>query len=283
MPDFAILDSHMHLMDTGTFAYQWLDEAPTLDRSFSPEDYAAARKSVDVEGCVFMEVWVANDQRIREVDWVGEIARKHPVVRAIVAAVPLEDPAATTRYLEQLRGKPLVRGVRRVTEREASGYTLTPDYLESTRLLGKERYTSDLCIFHHQLAEAAELAQRCPDTQIVLDHLGKPNIGVDGFDVARWKKDLKELARRPNVAAKISGLANRARQPSTLDQVRPYIEYVIECFGIDRCMYGSDWPVVTLGGTYAHWVTLLDAATESFSADERKKLFSGTAKKIYRL
>jgi L-fuconolactonase len=283
MSDIAIFDSHMHLMDPARFNYQWLAEAPPLARAFSPEDYAAARRSVNVEGCVFIEVWTAAEQRMAEVGWVSELARTNPVVRAIVAAVSLEDPAATQQYIEQLRHYPLVRGIRRITEPEMPDFTLAPAYLQSTRLLGKEGLTSDLCILNHQIVEAAKLAQLCPDTHFVLDHLGKPDIGMDGFDVARWRQDLKELSRRPNVVAKISGLVNRARQPSTLEQVRPYVEYLIECFGVDRCMFGSDWPVVTLGGTYEHWVTLLDAATKSYSDDERSRLFSGTAKAIYRI
>jgi L-fuconolactonase len=281
--DLALFDSHMHLMDPGKFHYVWLEWAPPLNRTFYPEDYAAARQAVNVEGCIFVEVWTAASQQIAEVDWGGDLAAKHPVVKAIIAGISLEDTNATRRSLEALPKRPMVRGVRRVTEAEGPDFSLTPAYIESTRLLAKADLPSDICISNHQLAETIKLVQLCPDTQFVLDHLGKPDIGTDGFDVGRWKAEIKELSRRPNVAAKISGLCNRARQPATVEQIRPYIEYTVECFGAERCMFGSDWPVVTLGGTYELWAGIFKEATQAYSAAERKSLFSATAKRIYRL
>ena len=127
------------------------------------------------------------------------------------------------------------------------------------------------------------MVRQCPDTQFVLNHLCKPDIGDPAFDVARWRREIKELSRRPNVVAKISGLVNRAVQPSTVEQIKPYVDHMVDCFGFDRCMFGSDWPVADLGGGFAHWVGVLDVATKSASEDERRKLFRDTAKRIYRL
>jgi predicted TIM-barrel fold metal-dependent hydrolase len=283
MPDFAIIDSHMHLMDPSRFYYRWLVEAPPLNRAFFPEDYAAARKGVDVEGAVFMEVWVGDDERIAEVDWVANFAAKNPLIKAILAAVLLEDPERTRRDIEELKRRPLVRGVRKVTEPDPPGYTLAPGFLESTRYLGKQGLTSDIAVLNTQINEAAELIRQCPDTQFVLNHLCKPDIADPAFDVARWRREIKELSKRPNVVAKISGLVNRAVQPSTVEQIKPYVDHMIECFGFDRCMFGGDWPVAELGGGLAHWVAVLDAATKSASEDERRMLFRDTAKRIYRL
>ena len=129
MPDFAIIDSHFHLMDPSRFYYRWLAEAPPLNRTFSPEDYAAARKGVNVEGAVFMEVWVGDDERIAEVDWVTDFAAKNPIIKAILAGILLEDPERARRDIEELKRRPLVRGVRKVTEPDPPGYTLTPGFL----------------------------------------------------------------------------------------------------------------------------------------------------------
>lgn len=283
MADLALLDSHMHLMDPGRFLYGWLSAAPPLNRTFLPDDYAAASGSANVAGCIFVEVWTAADQQVAEADWVRDLAGSHPFVKGVVAAASLEDVAATRRSLEALRGRSLVCGIRRVTEAEADGFMLTPAYVESTRLLGAAGLPSDICISNHQLAEATALVRRCPDTQFVLDHLGKPDIGTEGFDADRWRAEIRELSRHPNAAAKISGLVNRARQPCTVDQLRPYIDHALECFGAERCMFGSDWPVVTLGGSYQLWADLFRQATQSCSDDEKRALFGDTARRLYRL
>ena len=127
-----------------------------------------------------------------------------------------------------------------------------------------------------------EFIRRCPEVAFILDHIGKPGIR-DGL-MQPWKRHIRELSELPNVMCKLSGLATEADHENwNRDQLRPYIDHVIDSFGFDRIMYGGDWPVAELAGKYTDWIEVLDWATSGCTPEERRKLFRDNGVRAYRL
>ncbi|HEX9852667.1 MAG TPA: amidohydrolase family protein, partial [Woeseiaceae bacterium] len=150
------------------------------------------------------------------------------------------------------------------------------------KLLPSHDLAFDICILHHQMPNVIKMVRRCPDVRFVLDHIGKPGIKAGIFDP--WRQHLTELAAMPNVHCKISGVTTEADHKNwTREQLKPYIAYTIETFGFDRIMYGGDWHVSELAGTYPQWVEIVDWIVEGTSREEKRKLFRDNAIRFYRL
>jgi L-fuconolactonase len=214
---------------------------------------------------------------------VQGLAVTTPQLGAIVAHAPLEKGAAVEADLLALKKNPLVRGVRRLLQGEDDArFCLRPGFVEGVKLLAKHDLTFDICIYHHQMASVLELVKQCPDVRFVLDHIGKP--GIKAGLRAPWWNEIKVLSKFPNVSCKISGVITEADHADwTPQDVTPYIAHAIDCFGFDRAMFGSDWHVQELAGTYPGWVDIVDDVVKLASADEKRKLFRETAKAFYRV
>jgi L-fuconolactonase len=140
----------------------------------------------------------------------------------------------------------------------------------------------DLCLYHHQLPAAIELVRAIPEVSFILDHLGKPSIRSGVLDP--WRDQIRRLAAMDNVTCKVSGMATEADWGAWRpEDLRPYLEVVVEAFGWGRLMFGSDWPVSTLAVTYTRWLEVVEELVAGISATEREALFGGTARRVYRL
>jgi L-fuconolactonase len=149
-------------------------------------------------------------------------------------------------------------------------------------LLAELDLTFDACITHVQLPAVTRLAARCPDVTIVLDHLGKPDVARGRLDP--WRADLAALAERPNVVCKLSGLTTEADHRTwTPEALRPYLAHALACFGPERCLVGSDWPVVTLASSYERWFDVLLEFLADMAPPDRDAILSGNARRVYRL
>jgi L-fuconolactonase len=283
MPDFPIVDAHVHLYDPGVVRYGWMRGKPAIDGRHLMAQLDAARGAVEIATLVWVEVDADPGQHLQEVAFVDGLARIDRRIGAIVAHAPLERGAAVTPDLEKLAAHALTRGVRRLLQDEADdAFCLRPGFVEGVRLLARHGLSFDFGIRHRQLASAVELARRCPDVRFVLDHIGKPGIR-DGLSEP-WRTHIAELAELPNVWCKLSGVITEADHRSwTRAQLRPYIDHVIERFGFSRVMFGSDWPVSEQTHRYADWVEIVDQALAGASEDERRRLFRATATAFYRL
>jgi L-fuconolactonase len=176
----------------------------------------------------------------------------------------------------------LVKGIRRLIQGEDIDFCIQPNFMNGVKTLARYGLSFDICIFHPQLANAIRLVEQCPNVQFILDHIGKPDIKNQLFEP--WKQEIKILAEFPNVYCKISGLVTEANHENwTPADLQPYIEHVIDCFGFDRVIYGSDWPVSTLASDYLLWVRTLQEAVSESTPEELKKLFHDNAIKFYRL
>jgi L-fuconolactonase len=283
MPSFPIVDSHVHLYDPGLLSYSWMAEHPRLQRPHLMPDFDRARGPVEVDRLVFVEVDVDRGLNLQEAAWAAGQVAAEPRIAAIVAAAGLERGAAARDELERLAGHPRLRGIRRLIQSEPDPeFCLRPAFVEGVRLLAEYGLSFDLCIRHHQLANATRLVQSCPQVQFVLDHIAKPDIR-NGL-VEPWRTELRALAALPNVVCKISGVVTEADHARwSREQLRPYVEHAVDCFGFRRVMFGGDWPVLDLAAGYGAWVAILDWIVEDCSQDEKRALFCDTAVTTYRL
>lgn len=283
MPDFPIVDTHLHLWAPGRLSYPWLAGEPKLNRDFLIEDYRQACGAVRVAKMVFVQCDCAPAQAWAEVEWVAEVARTEPRLRGIVARVALERGAAAEPEIARLASQPLVKGVRRLIQGERDPeFCLKPDFVHGVQLLHAHGLSFDLCLKHPQLAAAIKLVRQCPDVAFVLDHIGKPDIKSGKLDP--WRAELRELSKLENVWCKLSGLVTEADHGAwTPAELRPYLDQVIECFGFDRVMFGSDWPVSTLATNLPRWVATLDDALRGCSPAELRKVYVGNAEEFYRV
>ena len=283
MPEFPIVDSHVHLYDIARLSYSWLQNVPQINRSYGLADFDAARGPVDVETFVFAEVAVDAGLHLAEAEFVQELADADRRLGGSIAHAPLEKGVAVAADLDRLAALPSVRGIRRLIETECDpSFVLAPDFLAALRLLPRYGFSFDICGKHWAMAYAIELVRRCPDVSFVLDHIGKPDIR-NGLRQPWWDQ-IRELAALPNVVCKVSGVITEADRTSWKPaDVRPYVEHVIDCFGFDRVMYGSDWTVAELTHRYPDWVAILDDILAGASLPERRAFYRDTAIRTYRL
>jgi L-fuconolactonase len=283
MNALSIVDSHVHLWDPSRLCYPWLDGLPALNRAFLPEDFAAASTDLNVNKIIFIECGCEPAQSLAEVNWISDLAKTEPRLKGTVAHAPLEKGETVRADLKKLAANPLVKGVRRNLQGEHDAeFCLRPEFIAGVKLLAAFDFTFDLCIRHDQLRSAAELVRRVPQVNFVLDHFGKPN--VRGKKIEPWAADLKTLAALPNVVCKVSGLATEADwknwQPGDL---KFYFDRALGCFGIDRVLFGGDWPVATLATSYERWLETVRGFFPFATDTDRVKLFQTNAERIYRV
>jgi L-fuconolactonase len=276
MPD--LIDAHLHLWDPAEQPYPWLVEQPALNRRFGPE--ALDTGGYPLTGVVVVEAGCAD--RWAEFRWLEQIAGASPVAYRVVAQAPLERGAAVRADIAELARSHFLAGIRRNTQDEPPGFMTTPDFIVGVRGLAEHGLPFDACVREHQLRELVSLVDACPDVVFVLDHLGKPDIRHHRREP--WFTDLRELGRRANVFAKLSGLTTEADhhhwQPT---DIAPYLRHAIETFGPDRCLFGSDWPVATLATRYQRWVELVLDVVADLRDDERAAVLAGTATSLYHI
>ena len=183
--------------------------------------------------------------------------------------------------MESLRGSPLVKGVRHNIQGHPPGFCTQRAFIDGVRAAGRCGFTFDLCATHDQLREVTQLVRQCPQTRFVLDHCGKPAIREGRLDA--WAADIACLAQSENVWCKVSGLLTEAAAGWRVEDLLPYAERVVECFGAQRVLYGSDWPVLTLAGTYHDWYSFTERFTAHWSATERSAFYGDTTTRVYGL
>ncbi|WP_194420715.1 amidohydrolase family protein [Microbacterium abyssi] len=239
-----VLDSHLHLWNPSRLAYDWL-EGPLLAR-FAAEEVAAARRPEDEHAAVFVQADCAPEQFFDEVEWVASIAATTGV-EGIVAGVRLDRGAETERDLDAVAQHPLVVGVRHLLQGEADGFAGDEAFRAGAQMLAERDLTFDACVRGvTQLRDVAALAADLPRLRMVLDHLGKPEVGTAGSPVApsaEWADALRAVAAHEQVFCKLSGLPAEAGGDWSPVQLEPFFDVALSAFGEDRLMFGSDWPV----------------------------------------
>lgn len=277
-----LLDTHLHLIDRTLLSYPWLSGVPTLDRDFVYSAYELEAKRCGIGAALHMEVDVEPGEITREVDWVRSLSGSSGslIVGAIAACRP-EEPGFAP-LLEGYVADPFVKGFRRVLHVMPDTLSELPLFRENIRRLSGSGLTFDLCVLPHQMDKALALVDLAPDVQFILDHCGVPDIANDAFEP--WKEGIDAISRRPNAVCKVSGIVAYADPGSwNVATLRPYLDRVVEKFGWDRLVWGSDWPVCTLGGGLSTWVAATHALFAASSETERGKVFSGNARRLWSL
>jgi L-fuconolactonase len=285
LPDFPIVDAHVHLYDPAAIRYGWMKNAPRLNSRHASDEFTRAIGDTVVDKLMFIEVDADADHEVAEAIWVMNAAERDPRIQAIVANLPLEKgPAAVEADMEKLSKMPLTRGIRRLIQGHVDepGWCIRPDFVAAVQLLPKYDLSFDICIYHPQMADAIELVRQCPEVSFILDHIGKP--GIKAGLREPWWSQMKELASFPNVICKISGVATEADHKSwTYDQIAPYVAHAIESFGFDRVAFGGDWPVMENATRYPDWVAVVDRVTAGVAETDLRKLYRDNAIAFYRM
>jgi len=271
-----ILDSHQHFWKYDEKQYPWIPKNSPLHRDWLPPDWVKEASKVGVEGSIAVQA----RQTVEESLWLLQLADEYPTIKGVVGWVDLR----SERLSEQLTAfsrHPKLVGVRHVVQDEPDdNFMLRAEFLRGIARLKEFGLAYDLLIFPKQLPAAIELARRFADQPFVLDHIAKPFI-KDGT-LSPWQEQIRELANAPNVFCKLSGLVTEAKLGAwTKQDFRPYLGMVFDAFGEDRLMFGSDWPVCLLSGTYAQVFGLVDEYLNQFSKSTRDKILGANAARFY--
>jgi len=282
MNTLSMVDTHVHFWDPSQLQYAWLESLPTLNHACLPSDYLSESSTVPIEKMVFVECGCRPDQSLAEVAWVSELAIHQQRISGIVARAALERGTRVRAELNALSKYPLVKGVRRNLEDEDSGFCMRPAFIAGVRELSRFNFTLDICVRHRQLPDVVQLVRECPEIDFVLDHCGKPDICHRILEP--WQQHITSLAKHSNIYCKISGLMTEARRKQWApEHFRPYVMHVIESFGPERVMLGGDWPINTLGGTYAEWCSVLEYCLNELDDSAHIQVYKTTAESFYRL
>ncbi len=281
-----LIDTHQHLWDLDRHEYSWTAGIPLLNRSFVMKDYLEAASKlpneVTLDKAIFMEADVDENQIVEETRWAIALCedKSNPTSGVIAACRPEHEDFC--QIIEPLTASPYLKGLRRVLHTQPDDLSQQQRFVDNLKTLPKCNLTFDLCVLSRQLPLAIDLVRKTPTVSYILDHCGVPDIKGKALDP--WRDYIRELSRMPNVVAcKISGLVAYSGEEWKTDDLRPFIDHVIECFGWDRLVFGSDYPVCLLTADYSRWVTALLEIVGKASTSEKEKLFSENARRIYRI
>jgi len=275
------VDAHHHFWQLSLpFNYGWLD-APALSpikRDFLPADLEPLIQNAGVDRTILVQT----QHDLRETRWALELAERHAFIAGVVGWIDLGAKSCEEQLLA-FRRHPKFVGVRHVTQDEPDDdFIARPDVLRGLGVLERHGVPFDLLFYAKHLHHVPTLARRLPNLPMVIDHLSKPNIKARQFD--DWLVNLKAAAAFPNIYCKLSGMVTEADWHAwTALDLKPYVQAALECFGPERCMFGSDWPVCELAGSYGQVHAALVEALGAISDSERSLIFGGVATRFYGL
>jgi L-fuconolactonase len=273
-----VIDAHHHLWRYSATEYDWInDDMSALRRDFLPEDLMAELASAGVDGAVTVQA----RQSLGETRWLLELAQSCKAIRGVVGWAPIA-ASDFEASMHELAADPKLVGLRHVVQAEAKGFLDGTDFNRGVHAMQEFDLVYDLLIVEGQLEETIRFVDRHPKQAFVLDHIAKPKIA--SAEMEPWRTQIKELGRRSNVSCKLSGMVTEdAWSRWSVESLRPYLDVVVEAFGADRLMVGSDWPVCLVATGYARWWQVLRDYLAGFSNDERAHIFGATAARIYNL
>lgn len=270
-----IIDAHHHLWRFDPQEYGWITEADSaLRRDFLLPELDATLGEAGVGGCIAVQA----RQSVGETAWLLGLACRSQRIRGVVGWAPLGDPGLAD-LLDGFSG-PLV-GLRHVVQEEADPhFMLRPAFAAGLREIARRGLCYDLLLRHHQLEQAIATVDAHPQLRFVLDHIAKPDFTIPP---TTWADRIRELAKRPNVCCKLSGVASEIGPAWQETRIAPWLDVVIAAFGPGRLLFGSDWPVCLPATSYRRWLGAVRDAIAGFSVAERDAILGGNAATVYRL
>lgn len=274
-----IIDTHHHFWKYSAKEYDWIsDEMKVIRRDFLPPDLDKELKAAGVDGAISVQA----RQSVEESDWLLSMAEKHPFLLGVVGWVDLRSKDVG-KDLARLSKHKKFKGVRHVVQGEPDiNFILGKEFNEGIKQLRQYKLRYDILIFEKQLKPSIEFVDRHPNQIFILDHIAKPRIKER--ILSPWRENMIEMAKRPNVYCKISGMLTEADwQKWTGADLAPYLDTTLDAFGPKRLMLGSDWPVMLVAGRYKAWVDLVKQAIKRYSTAEQERILHKNAEEAYSL
>ena len=278
-----LIDTHQHLVYRNEISYGWTKDIPPLAvDDFTIDNYKSLTKDFGIGGTLFMETGVDDEDYQKETKYIKSISDKldNNIIGMISSIRPENDEEFDLWFGETIDIE--VTGYRRVLHTMPNETSQSEIFRRNVRKIGKVGKTFDMCFLPSQLKAAKELAVACDNTQMILNHCGVPTIANNELDP--WRDDIEALSKIPNVTCKLSGLmAYCAPGTSSYETIEPYVDHVLKCFGPQRMVWGSDWPVVNLGKGLPEWIEVTRKILNKLSDDEASAIANGTAQNIYKI
>jgi L-fuconolactonase len=272
------IDAHQHFWRYSPRTHAWIDDLmAALRRDFLPADLEPLLRDAGFDGCVAVQA----QQDVAETEWLLALAEEHSFVRGVVGWVDLraED---VRQHLRRLASHTKLKGVRHIVQSEPDDrFMLRPDFMRGIAALAEFGLAYDILIYARQLPGAAELAAAFPEQRFVVDHIAKPRIREH---IAAWALGVAAMSRHGNVSCKLSGMFTEVDWSAwSPEDFAPYVEVVLEWFGPERLMIGSDWPVCTLAGRYGDVLQVAMRHVARLSPPDQAAILGENAAQFYRL
>ncbi|WP_342472968.1 amidohydrolase family protein [Metasolibacillus sp. FSL H7-0170] len=274
------IDTHQHFWNFQRVPYKWPTSAEKeIYRNIEPDELAQILPTVNVNKTIIVQAF----DSFEDTDYMLEIAKQYDWVAGVVGWLPLRDETALREAIKKYKANPYFKGMRHLIHNEGDSTWLThPATMNGLQILAKENIPFDVVAVEPiHLEQALIVSERIPNLKMVINHLAKPKIAEKVFEP--WESQMKELAKNSNIYAKISGLNTAASYDWKADDFQPYIDRVINMFGSNRLMFGSDWPVLNLAGTYKQVVDATERCLNQYTKEQQEDIWYKTAIEFYKL
>ncbi|RFS15299.1 amidohydrolase [Emticicia sp. C21] len=272
------IDAHQHFWYYNAADYAWIDDSmKAIQRDFLPADLEPILQKNGFDGCVLVQV----NQTEQENDDFLKFADLYDFIKGVVGWVDLRAENLWERlsYFKQFNK---LKGFRHIVQGEPLGFMQHDSFVKGVKKLVDFDYTYDILIYPKQLKDALHLVRECPDNKFVIDHIAKPDI--KNKEISKWSNYMKEIAQHEHVFCKISGMVTETDWHKwKKEDFYIYLDMALEFFGTDRIMYGSDWPVCLVAGTYEEQLSIVQSYFNKLSKTEKDKLFGENATRFYGL
>jgi L-fuconolactonase len=272
------IDAHQHFWKYNTECHAWIDDnMKAIRKDFLPNDLKIILEKNNVEGCVAVQA----DQTEAETNFLLQAAKENSFIKGVVGWVDLRASDLKERldYYSQFE---ILKGFRHILQGELPEFMLQPSFVNGIAQLEQFNFTYDILIFPQHLETTLQLVKKFPHQKFVIDHLAKPFIKTN--EIEEWKKGMQELANYENVFCKISGMVTEADWKTWNDMdLKPYLDTVVDAFGTNRLMFGSDWPVCLVAASFDQWLETVKNYFQNFSQTEQENIFYHNTKQFYQL
>jgi L-fuconolactonase len=274
---YHFIDAHVHFWKYNKVRDAWMDDMKVLQQDYLPEHLMLNLKRNGVDGCVAVQ---ASQEEV-ETRFLVELSKTHDIITGVVGWIDLRADNVEER-LSHFSEYQIIKGYRHIVQAEPNDFLLREDFQRGVNALKNYNYTYDILVYPKQLKSTLQFVSKFHDQKLIIDHCAKPEIKE--HKIGDWKLLMKEIAQSENVFCKVSGLFTEAAWKGwTPADFYPYIDVVFEAFGIDRIMFGSDWPVILVSGIYVQWKSLLEKYMEGFKTEDKEKFFGLNAIGFYDL
>ncbi|WP_259014299.1 amidohydrolase family protein [Emticicia fluvialis] len=272
------IDAHQHFWHYNAKDYDWIDESmKSIQRDFLPADLEPLLNKNGIDGCVLVQV---NQSEQENIDFL-KFADLYSFIKGVVGWIDLraDNLAERLKYFSQFQK---LKGFRHIVQGEPVGFMQQESFIDGVKKLVPFGYTYDILIYPKQLKDALHIVRECPDNKFVIDHIAKPDI--KNKEISRWSNYMKEIARHEQVYCKVSGMVTEADWYNwKKEDFYIYLDTVLDCFGTNRLMYGSDWPVCLVAGAYEDQLSIVQSYFEKLTQTEKDKIFGENAVRFYGL